>query len=98
MRWTQTSRVQRKALPFICMLVAMLPTCNRVEPPRPGEQRSGLFLVRQNGRLGYVNSRGQVKIAPQFDQAGPFSDGLAPVSVGGRAGYIDTEGKIAVAP
>ena len=24
-------------------------------PPRPGEQRSGLFLVRQNGRSGYVN-------------------------------------------
>ena len=75
-----------------------LAACSRVEPPRPGEQRSGLFLVRQNGRLGFVNSRGQVKIAPQFDQAGPFSDGLAAVSVGGRAGYIDTDGKFVINP
>src|SRR4051812_41995881 len=75
-----------------------LAACSRVEPPRPGEQRSGLFLIRQNGRSGFVNNRGQVKIAPQFEQAAPFSDGLAVVSVGGRAGYIDTDGKFVINP
>ena len=75
-----------------------LAACSRVEPPRPGEQKSGLFLIRQNGRWGYVNSRGQVKITPQFDEASTFSDGLAVVSVGGRAGYIDTDGKFAINP
>src|SRR6478672_1770116 len=75
-----------------------LTACSRVEPARPGEQRNGLFLIRQNGRSGFVTSRAQVKIAPQFDQAGAFSDGLAVVSVGGRAGYINTDGKFVINP
>ena len=46
----------------------------------------------------YVDKAGKVKIAPQFEQAAPFSDGLAVVSMGGRAGYIDKDGKFAINP
>jgi len=80
------------------LLVLLAGGCSPAGPVRPGEQRSGLFLIRKDGRWGYVGSSGKVEIAPQFEQAGPFSDGLAVVAMGGRAGYIDKTGKFAINP
>ena len=41
-------------------------------------------------------------INPQFDGAGPFSDGLAVVRIGnekaGKYGYIDKQGKMVINP
>jgi len=39
-----------------------------------------------------------MQIAPQFDSAGDFSDGLSPVGMAGRFGYIDKSGKFAINP
>ena len=39
-----------------------------------------------------------LKIAPQFEDASPFSEGLAVVEIGGRAGYIDKNGKYVINP
>jgi len=59
---------------------------------------------QQGGKWGYVNSEGKLVIKPQFDGAGPFSEGLALVSAGGvhltdsvvksfvKMGYIDQTG------
>ena len=44
-------------------------------------------------KWGYVNVSGKMVVNPQFDKAGPFSDGLAAVVVGGRCGYVNPEGK-----
>src|SRR5262249_43022880 len=87
MRWT-----------VLIAILSFTAACNRERMPKPGEQLSGLFLVRQNSRAGYVDKHGTVKITPQFEAAAPFSDGLAVVSIGGRAGYIDEHGKIAINP
>ncbi|MBW4622700.1 MAG: WG repeat-containing protein [Cyanosarcina radialis HA8281-LM2] len=37
---------------------------------------------------GYINKSGKFVIAPQFSDAGSFSEGLAPVEIGGKYGYI----------
>src|SRR6185295_14098710 len=37
-------------------------------------------------------------IAPRFDEAGAFSEGLAAVRVGAKFGYIDTKGNIVIMP
>ncbi len=47
---------------------------------------------------GYIDKSGRVKIAPQFDAAGDFSDGLALVAIADRYGYIDDAGKFAINP
>jgi hypothetical protein len=60
---------------------------------KPGEAKSGLFMVSQGGKVGYVDKAGKYAINPQFDGAEPFSEGLAKVNVGGRQGLIDKTGR-----
>lgn len=60
----------------------------------------GLLFPYQDGQLyGYVNVLGDVVIAPQFVQAGDFSEGLAAVSYDGRStGYINQLGELIIDP
>ena len=51
---------------------------------------------------GYLNTRGEWAIAPQFDDLRDFSEGLAAVNlgancgIGGKWGYIDRDGRVAI--
>lgn len=58
----------------------------------------GLLAVKVNGLWGYVNSTGDMVIAPQFDNAAEFSEGLAAVAINFRWGYINKTGKFVIAP
>jgi hypothetical protein len=57
-----------------------------------------LFPVVQDKKWGFIDSRGQIVIAPQFDGARDFSEGLAAVCVGKKWGFIDEAGKWVVEP
>jgi tetratricopeptide (TPR) repeat protein len=59
---------------------------------------SGIFLVKLNGKYGFINKSGKVLINPQFDAAGNFYDGLAVVKSGEKWGYINKSGKIVINP
>ena len=48
------------------------------------------------GRWGYINSTGKFVLEPQYEDALPFSDFLAPVKVEGKWGYINGEGKFII--
>ena len=50
------------------------------------------------GDWGYVGPDGEAVIAPRFDGASRFSEGLARVVEGGRVGFIDAAGAFAIAP
>lgn len=52
----------------------------------------GLALVKQNGKFGYINSKGQLVIPAQFDYATPFAGGKATVKQNGKLGTIDKSG------
>jgi len=51
----------------------------------------GLAAVQISGKWGYIERSGQFVINPQFDDAFPFSYGLALVRSGPK--YIDKTGK-----
>ena len=42
----------------------------------------GIFPVKMNGKYGFIDHTGKLKLQPQFDNAGDFKDGRAPVQMG----------------
>ena len=52
--------------------------------------------MERDGKLGYIDKKGDVVIDFKFDSATSFSDGLASVTVGEKSGYIDKQGEEAV--
>lgn len=59
-----------------------------------------LLPVNVNGQFGYINTSGQMVIAPQFDSAQEFSEGLAVVGKKSgadlRFGFIDEKGVVRI--
>lgn len=66
------------------------------------EQAAQLYPVSVDGKWGYIDNTGTIRIQPQFDGADDFSDGLAMVCViedGVRKwGYIDPSGTLVIQP
>lgn len=57
---------------------------------------STLTYARQNKKIGFVNSKGEWIIAPEFDKARAFSNGLAPVSNDKKWGFINEKGELVI--
>lgn len=58
----------------------------------------GLCAVLRGGKWGYVDRAGRLVIPCRFDDAGPFSLGLASVSDGELTGFITPDGAWAIEP
>jgi hypothetical protein len=60
----------------------------------------GLAAAQRYGEklIGFIGPSGEFAIAPQFDQARAFSEGLAAVRVGALWGFIDRGGRTVVLP
>jgi hypothetical protein len=63
-----------------------------------GEWSEGLIAARaeSNGRYGYMNRSGRFVVAPQFDEADEFADGLAHVRIANKHGFIDRSGRFII--
>lgn len=74
------------ALWLICLLAGQI--C--LAQPRSDNQ---LFLIEKDGKSGFIDQSGKVVIAPQFDSANGFSEGLALATRNGKKFFIDTGGR-----
>lgn len=65
---------------------------------QPSENRVVASFQSRAGRVrqGYLDENGDVAIAPQFDTAEPFSEGLAAVSNNGQYGFVDSMGNLVI--
>ena len=80
-------------LVLVIFLFGLAP-CQAQESRR---HHDGLFPIVQDSRLGYIDQSGKVVIAPRFDLAYAFSEGLAEVvSMDKKFGYIDKDGKVII--
>lgn len=62
-----------------------------------GEFSEGLARVEVDyGTWGYIDTKGNIAITPQFNMANEFSEGLALVSLEVGEGYIDHTGNIVI--
>lgn len=58
---------------------------------------AGVYIGESSkGLWGFIDKTGAMVIEPQFEAAGPFSQGLALVRIGDKYGFIDREGKYAI--
>jgi hypothetical protein len=111
--WNPNNMRKTLFLPIIFAL--LLIACSAQEKNWFRQQSRGepnqLFPMELNGRTGFINIKGEVVIAPQFDYARRFHHGLALVQIngknvsknkrftdyiGGKYGYIDKTGKFII--
>jgi hypothetical protein len=58
----------------------------------------GLARFFENNLAGYIDTSGNIKIAPQFEMSGYFQEGLAPIKVKNKYGFINFNGEIIIKP
>lgn len=84
--------------PLLAMLaVAMLAGCAST-PRQPAPDIRLVPWLSANGKYGYVDDSGKLRIPAQYDDAHPFYHGLAAASQDKKWGYIDTVGRWVVSP
>ena len=60
---------------------------------------NSLANIKQNGKWGYIDAKGQMVIQPQFEDADAFAaNGLARIRQNGKWGYIDAKGQMVIQP
>jgi hypothetical protein len=57
-------------------------------------QNNELFRIVENGKIGYINVRGETVINSKYLEAGDFSEGLASFRINGQYGFINTKDEI----
>ena len=53
----------------------------------------GLARVNLNGKRGFIDQRGNLAIAPEYEEGNIFKEGFAAVKLNGKWGFIDRNGK-----
>lgn len=75
---------------------------HRVDPPESTEEvfreSEGLRGMRKNGRYGFVDKDGKLRIANRYDSIGEFHEGLAPVKLIGKWGFVNVSDRVAINP
>jgi len=66
--------------------------------PQNSDGDSLLYVVRVDGKYGFIDRSGKIVITPQYEEASGFHEGLSMVRVRGKYGFIDQKGGIAVKP
>ena len=74
----------------------------RTEMPEGVEEifpeRESLRGIKKDGRYGFVDDRGRLRIANRYDSIGDFHEGLAAVKLIGKWGFVNTSDQIAINP
>lgn len=79
----------------IVLLAIFLAACSSKSQ---GKKEVALFPVTKDGKAGYIDTQGKIKIPLQYDDAETFSEGLAAVKQGDRWGYINADGEMVIQP
>ena len=88
--------MHRTMLFLLCAIAMSLAACGTPPADETAEAVERLYSIKQDGAWGYINKHGEVVIAPRFDMAWTFSEGLALVGVEDRYGYIDAGGTMVI--
>lgn len=81
---------QFRIVGILALVTTILASCS---------QKETLIPVSLNGKWGYMNTKGEYVIAPQYKDANYFHEGLALVkTMDGNVGYIDKNANFVIPP
>src|SRR5262245_43011234 len=87
------------------LLLTAVSCARRVPPqvaatPQPAPTVADLdyFVIRLDGKQGFMDRSGRVVIPPRFVKVYPFTEGLAAAQEGELWGYIDPKGEWVIKP
>jgi hypothetical protein len=61
-------------------------------------EQEGLRAIQRDGKFGFVDNRGRLRIANRYEDVYSFSEGLAAAKIRGKWGFINHQDKIAIQP
>jgi hypothetical protein len=62
------------------------------------EESEGLRAILKDGKFGFIDHEGRLRIANRYEDARAFSDGLAAIRIRGKWGFIDHQESLVVQP
>lgn len=77
---------------------------SRVNPPavdnveRIFQASEGYRGIKRDGKFGFIDERGRLRIANRYDDIGEFHEGLAPFKLIGKWGFINTSDQVILNP
>ncbi len=77
---------------------------NRTEPPKLKnfeqifQVSEGLRGIQRDGKFGFIDERGRLRIANRYDAIGEFHEGLAPVKLIGKWGFVNPSDQVVINP
>jgi len=69
----ENSKMKKSIIIGLGIIIALAFSSCQKPSPEP------LFLIKQNGKFGFIDKTGKIKIEPKFELAGEFNEGLAVV-------------------
>ncbi|MCU0419004.1 MAG: WG repeat-containing protein [Cyclobacteriaceae bacterium] len=64
----------------------------------PTAANEGFVVFKRDGKAGFLDARGRIRIANRYDDARPFQEGLAAFKILNRWGFLNAQEQIVVQP
>jgi len=80
---------------YLCGRAVSIDASGKVRPLRVVREGE-VYAKSRGGKVGFADASGKFKGPPTFDEALPFSDGLAAVRAGEKWGFVDRTGALVI--
>ncbi len=75
-----------------------LPKVEKRPLPEWFAEHEGMRGFQRDGRYGFLDAKGKLRVANRYEGIGFFSEGLAAVKILGRWGYVNTKDQVVINP